>query len=573
MSLKSLLLALTTSASLALSAQTYQFTHYIEGTDSIVVDKKSWVGIDRLRLSWAAPDFRFVKHQAPGFPLCADTSLTAWQGENLLLQAVAIVPKTLGKVRLEVKQTQGVTTTATAKFLRYVLTDDFAACGKNPRSMPPYLVADIIDSPTLYLEGETVRPFVVSVEAPRNSVAQDIRLEVKLVNDFTNQTLSTLHATVKLAARQLPAPKDYGMHIDFWQQPYAVSRAYNVPRWSKAHFEKLRPYMQLLARSGQKVASAFLFYEPWGIQSQDKFTPLIRTTKCKDGLWLYDYTDFDKWINFLASCGIDAQINCYSMVPWDMTFRYYDEALGRNVDLKTTTSSPEYKALWTPFLKAFAAHLKEKGWFEKTCIAMDERGLPNMLDAYKIVQEAAPGMKIALAGNYHKELVDKLYDYSLAYGQHFSKEELAMRRAKGGKSTMYTCCAHNHPGFFTASLPTEPAYLALYCAANDFDGYLHWSWMNWSTHPLTDSRYFLFQPGDTYIIYPGKRSSLRWEHFLDGLQQAEKLRLLKEDYEKMGNAEGLATLNDALSAFKAEAVVPEAIAEKIAKLKQLLNAL
>ena len=34
---------------------------------------------------------------------------------------------------------------------------------------------------------------------------------------------------------------------------------------------------------------------------------------------------------------------------------------------------------------------------------MDERALDAMQDAYRIAQEAAPGIKMSLAGNYHKE--------------------------------------------------------------------------------------------------------------------------------------------------------------------------
>ena len=180
------------------------------------------------------------------------------------------------------------------------------------------------------------------------------------------------------------------------------------------------------------------------------------------------------------------------MVPWDMSFRYYDEAQGKEVDLKTTTSSAEYKALWTVFLKSFAAHLKQQGWYDKTCIAMDERGLNNMLDAYRVAQEAVPGIKMALAGTHHKELVDKLYDYCIGFGEHFTDDELAARKARGWKRTTYTCCSNTEPNLFSNSLPAEAAYLPVFCVANKFEGYLHWSWMNWADNPLSDTRFRLF---------------------------------------------------------------------------------
>ena len=232
-----------------------------------------------------------------------------------------------------------------------------------------------------------------------------------------------------------------------------------------------------------------------------------------------------------------------------MTFRYYDESQGKDVNLKTSTSSNEYKELWTSFLQSFAAHLNEKGWFEKTNIAMDERGLSNMLDAYSVAQEAVPGLTLSLAGNYHSELVDKLADYCLAFGQSFTATELKNRRAKGWYSTFYTCCSEKEPNIFTNSLPAEATYLPLFGVANDFDGYLHWSWLNWPDTPLTDSRFRLFAPGDTYVVYPGPRSSVRWERFIEGVEQAEKVRILRAEYKDNGDSDALKKLNNAVSAF------------------------
>ena len=260
------------------------------------------------------------------------------------------------------------------------------------------------------------------------------------------------------------------------------------------------------------------------------------------------------------------------MVPWDMTFRYYDEAQRQDVELKTTTSAAEYKELWTSFLTSFAAHLREKGWFEKTLIAMDERGLRNMLDAYAVAQEAVPGLKMTLAGNYHAELADKLADYCVAYGQQFTEQEISLRRAKGWTSTFYTSCAEREPNIFTNSSPAEAAYLPLYAVACGFDGYLHWSWLNWPDAPLTDSRFRLFPPGDTFVVYPGPRSSVRWERFIEGVQQAEKIRILRAEYNEQHDKATLQRLNNALNAFRADAPFDvQTLPTRIDTLERLLN--
>lgn len=531
-----------------------------------------------LQVSWASKDVHYAQTERPVMRAKSDTLIKAWRGERVGVEAVVYAAQKQGalQVRLTPWRKGGATIAASqgeARFINYVTTDNFQYCGYHPNNLTPYQVADVIDLdvPQTAEEG-TTHPVWCTLEVPADADAGVYSTRLEVTDAQTHKVLKRLNLKIEVNARTLPSPAEQKFHVDFWQQPYAVSRYNDVPRWSQAHLDALRPYLKLLARSGQKVVSAILFYEPWGDQSHDKFSAMVRTTRTKSGEWQYDYTVFDQWVKLCEECGISEQINCFSMVPWDMSFRYYDEAQGKEVDLKTTTSSAEYKALWTAFLKSFAAHLKQQGWYDKTCIAMDERGLNNMLDAYRVAQEAVPGIKMALAGTHHRELVDKLYDYCIGFGEHFTDEELAARKARGWKSTTYTCCSNTEPNLFSNSLPAEAAYLPVFCVANKFEGYLHWSWMNWADNPLTDTRFRLFAPGDTYLIYPGPRSSVRYERFIEGVAMAEKVRILREEYAAKGNNAALDALNKQVEAF-APAGIPtgQTAAGMVNALQQLLN--
>lgn len=531
-----------------------------------------------LQVSWASKDVHYAQTERPVMRAKSDTLIKAWRGERVGVEAVvyAAQKQSALQVRLTPWRKGGATIAASqgeARFINYVTTDNFQYCGYHPNNLTPYQVADVIDLdvPQTAEEG-TTHPVWCTLEVPADADAGVYSTRLEVADAQTHKVLKRLNLKIEVNARTLPSPAEQKFHVDFWQQPYAVSRYNGVPRWSQAHLDALRPYLKLLARSGQKVVSAILFYEPWGDQSHDKFSAMVRTTRTKNGEWQYDYTVFDQWVKLCEECGISEQINCFSMVPWDMSFRYYDEAQGKEVDLKTTTSSAEYKALWTAFLKSFAAHLKQQGWYDKTCIAMDERGLNNMLDAYRVAQEAVPGIKMALAGTHHKELVDKLYDYCIGFGEHFTDDELAARKARGWKSTTYTCCSNTEPNLFSNSLPAEAAYLPVFCVANKFEGYLHWSWMNWADNPLTDTRFRLFAPGDTYLIYPGPRSSVRYERFIEGVAMAEKVRILREEYAAKGNNAALDALNKQVEAF-APAGIPigQTAAGMVNALQLLLN--
>ena len=74
----------------------------------------------------------------------------------------------------------------------------------------------------------------------------------------------------------------------------------------------MRPYYEMLAGAGQKSITAFIIDQPWGPDHVYYRDPsLIEWTRKKDGTWAYDYSEFDKYIEFVMSCVISNRINCY----------------------------------------------------------------------------------------------------------------------------------------------------------------------------------------------------------------------------------------------------------------------
>ena len=132
--------------------------------------------------------------------------------------------------------------------------------------------------------------------------------------------------------------------------------------------------MEHLASAGQKVITTSIFQHPWNSQTEDPFESMVGKFKGLDGTWRYDYTVFDRWVEFMMSCGITQQIDCYSILPWHLTFEYFDTALNCTVTKKMEPGSKEYEDYLLPFLTDFAKHLKAKGWFEKTCPMQGKRG-------------------------------------------------------------------------------------------------------------------------------------------------------------------------------------------------------
>lgn len=562
----------------------YPLGAYTEPSGSAPQDMTAWLELDdKVYLTWASKDVQYARNEVPDVSLVSDTTVSAWKGEHIGVQALAFARKGMEGLSVSMgpwrdADFKDVASFGNAAWTRFVITDDNLSCGDH-QALSVWTVPDVIDfaGTAADLEDYSVRPIWCTLEVPSDIPAGKYTAELYLSED--KAVIDTLTLNVNVLERTMPAVKSWAFHLDFWQQPYSVSRYHDVERWSDEHFDAMRPYMEALGRAGQKVVTAILFHEPWGRQSYDKFDPMVEATLKSDGSWTFDYTIFDRWVEFMDGCGINAQINCYSMVPWDMKFRYMDEATDTYRYITTQTGSEEYSQLWTAFLADFASHLKEKGWFEKTAIGMDERGLDAMQDAMAIVEKAAPGLKISLAGNYHPEISGGLYDYSVAYSGKFPEEELTRRRNAGQKSTSYVCCADPGVNIFTNKPLSDAAYLPVQAIAAGLDGILHWSWLNWPENPLIDSRLqlpetekYTFAPGDTYSYYPGPRSSVRFERLVEGIQQTEKIRVLREQWEAEGNTANLEELSKKLAPFvSGKTDATNSSAKMVTELEDFLN--
>ena len=91
--------------------------------------------------------------------------------------------------------------------------------------------------------------------------------------------------------------------------------------------------------------------------------------------------------------------------------------------------------------------------------------------------------------------------------------------------------------------------LAVYALAHDYDGMLRWAYNSWPARPELDSRFRYWASGDTYIVYPGARSSVRFERLIDGIEVFEKVHALRKNY--AGKKKVLAPIEAKLAEFRA----------------------
>lgn len=535
-----------------------------------------------LQASIGSIDNLYMQHEVPEITSSTNWNGSAWKGERMSAQLILWSKDSVPNVEIKLsdfKTESGETISASntqTRFVRYVLTDEFAeGCGKrNPEDFAVSLSPDALDNvECMNMDAKTSRPVWITIDVPSDAVAGAYTANIEIYAKGKKKETFTLN--LQVLDKTLPNYTEWAFHLDLWQNPYAVARTEGVEPWSEAHWAALKAPMQMLASAGQKVITTTLNKRPWNGQTEDPFDTMIEWKKKKDGTWEYDYTVFDNWVEFMMGLGITKQINCYSMVPWGNILFYFDEETNAEIKVTAAPGTKEYAELWKPFLTDFIVHLKLKGWENKTLIAMDERSPEEMKAMLALLKETAPTLGVALADNHksYKLYPDQLVDLCVAHGATVDPEDRAYRAKKGYVTTWYVCCADKFPNVFTFSQPTEGAFIGWYTMAADFDGFLRWAYNSYTKDALVDSRFRTWPAGDTYVVYPGGRSSIRFERLMEGIQDAEKIRIVRAGLEQDSSAEGqvkLAEFNQMLQTFNI-LEKPENLGAMLAKGKEFLN--
>ena len=336
---------------------------------------------------------------------------------------------------------------------------------------------------------------------------------------------------IRVIDRELPPAREWKYYLDLWQHPWAVARVSRTRPFSREHYEAMRPIWELLATAGQKTLTVTLLDKPWNHQCRDAYGSMIGRVKGDDGRWSFDYSLFDEYVAFGRSCGLGPHIACYTMCPWGNRVTWQDARGGTHV-VAAPPGSPEFADFWGDFLVDFAAHLKAKGWFADTYIAMDERDPKDVKTIADFVRSRAPGMKIAMAGNRKPSdfagiAIDNYSQYLKFISGDFLAEVPA-RRAAGYITTHYVCCGPSRPNNVLNSETAENFWIGVYPAMAGLDGFLRWAWNSWPEDPLRDASFRRWFAGDTFLVYPGGAPSYRFLELRNGIVAAEKLRILRE---------------------------------------------
>ena len=487
-----------------------------------------------LNVSFGTTDELYMRSEVPSLPkesrIWADTG---WKGERLNAQLVIWSRDTVKQIRITtsdlVNANGGVLskTNLHVNLVRYVLSN--YPYGAGPRGCDAtdtvFLVPDRLESLERFdIPSRTVRPVWISLDIPPGTEAGVYQGTIDV---SAENSRAALQVRIRVQNQVLPSPRDWKFRLDLWQNPWVLAWYYNIQPWSDEHKALLKKHLQLYAAAGGKYITTYAVHSPWADNSYMIEGAMIDWTKRADGSWKFDYDIFDQYVQLAMDAGVDKAITIYTPVPWGHRFRYLDAKTGNYVSEAWSPDSAKFRAVWPVFLDDLKAHLEQKGWFSRTYLGINENPLEYTLAAARVIKDHSRAWRITYAGDWHPELDSLLDDYSPAITSEPSQPDVRQRSARGFTTTYYVACFPPRPNTFVFSPPIEGRYIGWYAAAYGYDGFLRWAYDAWPADPMRDARHAIWPAGDTFLVYPGANSSIRFEKLREGIVDYEKMRIVR----------------------------------------------
>ena len=405
----------------------------------------------------------------------------------------------------------------------------------------------------------------VAVDVPRNACPADYQGTLTVRSPLGDATGAQFTVDLKVLSLGLPAPADRQFALDLWQHPERVLALHNdthpdapIDRWSEEHYQLLEDAYRLLANAGQKAVTATLKDGTFGAPGMVTW---IRESESRDD-WRFDFSIFGAHVERLAAWGIDQRIDAYGILGWNRDeIPYWSEELQATRILSAPAGSAAHSAVWKKFLPQFSAYLKERGWFEKTYLGVDEAPA-QMEQIVNLVRSDDPDWKMALShfDAYLPQSVAQHVDIMNVFAG--IGETAVSSRTQGQIWSLYTSCHSEEQMPVTRvnslltrdSNPADVEWLTWYADKLGMEGYSRWAYDFWRSPDSFDPRKgTAHTTGDFSLIYRTSNdrhlepvTSVRLEMLRQGILAFEKRRVLRDLLTRQSHASGLLTLDSLL---------------------------
>lgn len=473
---------------------------------------------------------------------CVSTkkNIVAWRNDKIFFQ-VGVFLSQFEKITIEMKESSdfSIETHLIEKTKAYV--GPYLGYGDKKRPLPLETLKNyrqVLDIVKPY-KIQTLEPgfhlFSITLHTGSNIDQQEITKKILFKSKYKTIELSL---NIKVLSFLLPKPKKFHkiFNMEFWQYPYRVAEYYKIIPFSEKHFSLLRQELKFYKDLGGITTTASICEEPWGGQTYSEskihYPSMIKWIKQKES-FIFDYHDFDAWIEFNQSIGLAKKIRLFTIAPWHNYIYFYEN--DKLIQEYQPLGSDKFKAIWIEFLKDLFSHLKEKNWLDICYLGIDERGISE--EVFSILQELKDkfDIKFNLFGcvdnlKKYQHFLYKFKDLAISDVSIFSEKlrhQLPIKKVEQ-EISLYSCTEH-FPGNYIYSIPIE-SFWSILIAGKNSNGFLRWAYDAWVKEPTIDGTHNAFEAGDCFFVYPQNNgnfySSLRLMKMEEALIIIIKMRII-----------------------------------------------
>lgn len=405
-------------------------------------------------------------------------------------------------------------------------------------SLEPGLFPDLLVpvKDNLRLVGRQWRSLFIEVDTG-NAPAGEHKLCIKLGDEELCFTLTVLPVC-------LPEQK---LIYTQWFHCDCIASHYNVPVFSKEHWELMVNYMENAAKYGMNLLLTPVLTPPLDTEvgGERPTVQLVDIELVGEG-YSYSYEKLDKYIALAKEKGIKYFEISHPFSQWGAAFapKVVAKKNGKLTKIfgwETSATSKEYSSFIRSFLISLKAHLKELGVLDSCYFHVSDEPGREQLESYAAALEIVKDIYADL------NVIDALSDYD------FYKEGL-VRKPIPANNHIEPFLANNVPGLWTyyccaQCVDVSNRFFAMPSRRNriighqlykfGIEGFLHWGYNFWykqfskgKIDPffVTDSGEG-FPSGDPFSVYPGEDGkplpSIRQLVFSDALQDLRAMELLE----------------------------------------------
>lgn len=488
---------------------------------------------------------------------------TAWQGERIQTQLLVDGLNRDSELEINlVNLTNGthiIDSESLVVYYPYYVKGDVEArnCDGYPGRRPLIELTDaLFETPNFGQFGNNPAPIWLSIDLPDDITAGVYTGILQISVDGDEKAV--LSVSFHIQDWKLPSNDDWKFYLNLWQFPTNVLDRYNdahprkpITAWSDEHYALLEPTYRYLDSLGQISVTTHIKEGALGAPSMVKWMAHDNGSR-----WTFDYEVFDRHVEQLAQWGIDGQIDAFSPVGWNKNeIPFWDMDTGEKKVFSFAVGSREANAIWNVFLTDFERHLRQKGWFRKTVLYMDEISADEMEKVIGLIRFNNPEWKIGLAYSHEQpsRVIGALYDVSGIF-----ETEQRVETYQDQVASFYTSCTQKRPNVYVAANgnPADVSAMAWYALMRGYDGYLRWAFDRWTAGDPLDLTDGLFTAGDGAFVYRGATNdaprlvrSVRSELLRDGIEDYEKVRIMREYFARCENPSALAQLTTITQTF------------------------